>query len=83
MEIDARDPPGRVRTVQRPVYYINEVLHDAKTRYLEVHKLLYAVLITFRKLRHNFHAHKILVVSSYPLRLCSTTLMQLSISLNG
>jgi hypothetical protein len=50
------------------VYYISEVLHDAKTRYLEVHKLLYAVLIAFRKLHHYFQAHKILVVTSYPLR---------------
>jgi hypothetical protein len=36
------------------VHYINEVLHEAKTRYLEVHKLLYAVLIASRKLRNNF-----------------------------
>jgi hypothetical protein len=47
-------PPGRVRTIQRAVHYINEVLHEAKTRYLEVHKLLYAVLIASRKLRNNF-----------------------------
>jgi diketogulonate reductase-like aldo/keto reductase len=68
MELDPPNPPGRVRTVQRPVYYISEVLHEAKTRYLEVNKLLYAVLITSRKLRHYFQAHKILVVSSFPLR---------------
>jgi hypothetical protein len=36
--------------VQRSVYFISEVLHEAKTRYLEVHKLLYAVLIASRKL---------------------------------
>jgi hypothetical protein len=36
------------------VYFISEVLHEAKTRYLEVHKLFYAVLITSRKLRHYF-----------------------------
>jgi hypothetical protein len=35
---------------------------------LEVHKLLYAVLIASRKLRHYFQAHKISVASSYPLR---------------
>jgi hypothetical protein len=67
MELDAPNPPGRVRTVQRPVYYISEVLHEAKTRYLEVNKLLYAVLIASRKLRHYFQAHKISVVSSFPL----------------
>jgi hypothetical protein len=50
------------------VYYISEVLHYTKTRYLKVHKLLYAVLIASRKLRHYFQAHKISVVTSYPLR---------------
>jgi hypothetical protein len=50
------------------VYYISEVLHEVKTRYLEVHKLLYAVLIASRKLRHYFQTHKISVVSSYSLR---------------
>jgi hypothetical protein len=45
MEIDPANPSGRVQTIQRLVYYISEVLHDAKTRYLEVHKLLYIVLI--------------------------------------
>jgi hypothetical protein len=68
MELDAPIPPGRVRTVQRLVYYISEVLHEAKIRYLEVNKLLYAVLIASRKLRHYFQAHKISVVSSFPLR---------------
>jgi hypothetical protein len=68
MEIDAPNPPRRVQTIQRPVYYISEVHHEDKTRYLEVHKLLYAVLITSRKLRHYFQAHRISVVSSYPLR---------------
>jgi hypothetical protein len=36
------------------VYFISEVLHEAKIRYLEVHNLLYAVLIASRKLRYYF-----------------------------
>jgi hypothetical protein len=72
MEIDTPDPPpltGRVRTVQRSVYHNSKVLYEAKMRFLEVYKLLYAVLITSKKLRHYFQAHKISVVSSYPLRI--------------
>jgi ribonuclease HI len=57
-----------VRTIQRPVYFISEVLHEAKTRYLETHKLLYAVLVASRKLCHYFQAHRIVVVTSFPLR---------------
>jgi hypothetical protein len=38
-------------------------IHDAKIRYLEVYKLLYAILIASRKLRHYFQAHRISVVT--------------------
>jgi hypothetical protein len=69
MEMDAPDPPPRGGgTVQRSVYFISEVLHKAKTRYLDFHKLFYAVLIASRKLRHYFQAHRISVLTSYPLR---------------
>jgi hypothetical protein len=47
-------PAAGVRTVQRPVYYVSEVLHEAKTRYLETHKLLCVVLVVSRKQRHYF-----------------------------
>jgi hypothetical protein len=67
-EVDMSDPPGRVRTIQQPLYYISEVLHDTKTMYVDVHKLLYAVLIASRKLRHYFQAQKVSVVSSYLLK---------------
>ena len=62
------DPVARVRTVQKSVYYDSEVLHEAKARYLETHKLIYAILIASRKLRHYFQAHRVVVVTSYPLR---------------
>jgi hypothetical protein len=57
-----------VWTVQKPVYYVSEVLHKAKSRYLETHKLFYAVLVASRKLRHYFQAHRVVVVTSFPLR---------------
>jgi hypothetical protein len=56
------------QTIQKPVYYVSEVLHEAKARYLETHKLLYAVLVASRKLRHYFQAHRVVVVTSFPLR---------------
>jgi hypothetical protein len=40
--------------VQRPVYFVDEVLSESKARYQSVQKLLHAVLITSRKLRHYF-----------------------------
>jgi hypothetical protein len=61
-------PAAGVRTIQRPVYYVSEVLHEAKTRYLEMHKLLYAMLVASRKLRHYFQAHRVVVVTSFPLK---------------
>jgi hypothetical protein len=67
-EPEGSGPATGVRTIQRPVYYVSEVLHEAKARYLDTHKLLYAMLVASRKLRHYFQAHKIVVVTSFPLR---------------
>jgi hypothetical protein len=61
-------PTMGVRTVQKLVYYTSEVLHEAKVRYLKTHKLLYVVLVASRKLRHYFQAHRVMVVTSFPLR---------------
>jgi hypothetical protein len=49
------------------VYYISEVLSNTKTRYPQVQKLLYAVVLTRRKLRHYIEVHPVTVVSSLPL----------------
>jgi hypothetical protein len=62
------EPASGARIVQKPVYYVSAVLHEAKTRYLETHKLLYAVLVASRKLRHYFQAHRVVVVTTFPLR---------------
>jgi ribonuclease HI len=53
--------------VQRPVYFISEVLSETKIRYPQIQKLLYVVILTRRKLRHYFESHPVTVVSSFPL----------------
>jgi ribonuclease HI/transposase InsO family protein len=61
-----RTEEGHALPVQRPVYYISEVLSETKARYPQVQKLLYAVVLARRKLRHYFEAHPVTVVS-FPL----------------
>jgi hypothetical protein len=63
-----RPEEGHQYPVQRPVYYISDVLSDSKIRYSQSQKLLYAILVTSCRLRHYFQSHKIKVVSSFPLR---------------
>ena len=53
--------------VQRPVYYISEVLMESKQRYPHYQKLAYGVFLASRKLRHYFQEHPMTVVSKAPL----------------
>jgi hypothetical protein len=62
-----RREEGHALLVQRSVYFISEVLSETKIRYPQVQKLLYAVILTRRKLRHYFESHPVTVVSSFPL----------------
>jgi hypothetical protein len=62
-----RAEEGHALPVQRLVYYISEVLFETKARYSQIPKLLYAAVLTRRKLWHYFEAHPVTVVSSFPL----------------
>jgi hypothetical protein len=45
-----RKETGRSQKVQRLVYFISDVLSDSKTRYSQMQKLVYVILMTKRKL---------------------------------
>jgi ribonuclease HI len=62
-----RREEGHALLVQRPVYFISEVLSETKIRYPQIQKLLYAVILTRRKLWHYFESHPVTVVSAFPL----------------
>jgi hypothetical protein len=62
-----REETGRNQKVQRLVYFVSGVLSDSKTHCSQMQKLVYAILMTKRKLRHYFGVHPITVVSKYPL----------------
>ena len=50
-----REEEGHTLKVKRPVYFTSEVLFDSKTRYAQIQKLMYAVLITKREGCHDHH----------------------------
>jgi ribonuclease HI len=62
-----RAEDGHAYPVQHPIYFISEVLGPSKKKYPQVQKLLYAVLLTARKLGHYFDDHKVIVVTGFSI----------------
>ena len=53
---------------QAPVYYASHLLKDTETRYSKIEKLVLALVVASRKLRHYFQGRDITVLTNQPLR---------------
>jgi hypothetical protein len=62
-----RAEEGKEHGVQRPVYYLSEVLSPTKQRYPHYQKLAYTIYMMRKKLPHYFECHSIIVVGSNPV----------------
>ncbi|KAK1631916.1 hypothetical protein QYE76_006231 [Lolium multiflorum] len=55
------------KTIQRPVYYLSEVLSLSKQNYPHFQKMTYGVFMAATKLKHYFEEHPMKVVSEAPI----------------
>jgi hypothetical protein len=62
-----RTEEGKDLPVQRPVYYLSEVLTLSKQNYPHYQKAAYSMYMAARKLKHYFEEHPIMVVSTTPI----------------
>ena len=54
--------------IQRPIYYVSKLLHEADVRYLPLEKAILVVVHATRKLPHYFQVHTVVVLTQHPLR---------------
>ena len=54
--------------VQKLVYYISRVLHDAETGYSKMEKIVYTLIISVQWLRPYFEAHYIVLLTNQLLK---------------
>ena len=54
--------------VQRPVYYVSKLLHEADVHYLPLEKAILSVVHATRKLPHYFQVHTVVVLIQLPLQ---------------
>ena len=62
-----RKEEGKALPVQRPVYYLSEVLSTSKQNYPHYQKMCYGVYFTAKKLKQYFQENSVTVVCTTPL----------------
>ena len=62
-----RREEGKEQPVQRPVYYLSEVLSQSKRNYPHYQKMVYGVHFAAKRLHHYFQEYPITVVCTAPL----------------
>jgi hypothetical protein len=67
VQVVERSEEGKAHGVQRPVYFLSEVLSPSKQRYPHYQKLKYNMFTTTCKLRQYFAVHLIIVVNKAPI----------------
>ena len=54
--------------IQRPVYYVSKLLHEAEVRYLPLEKAILVMVHATCKLLHYFQSHTVVILTQLPLR---------------
>lgn len=54
--------------LQRPVYYTSRILRDAETRYSNLEKTIFALVISARRLRPYFQAYTVAILTDQPMK---------------
>ncbi|XP_073355141.1 uncharacterized protein [Aegilops tauschii subsp. strangulata] len=67
MIVVERPEDGRAQLVQRPVYYLSEVLSASKKNYPHYHKMCYDMYFAAKKLKQYYQEHSITVLCTAPL----------------
>ncbi|XP_012827722.1 PREDICTED: uncharacterized protein LOC105949002 [Erythranthe guttata] len=57
-----------VNNQQKPIYYTSKILTTSESKYSEVEKIAYALVLTTRRLRPYFLSHTMVIRTSLPLR---------------
>ena len=54
--------------VQRSVYYVSKLLHEAEVCYLPLEKAILTVVLGTHKLPHYFQAYTVVILTQLPLK---------------